>query len=647
MHQTRYDLVMNVSTTASEQDAKLMARLQLCIAGFGLCLVCSTWPLWWPSGDYPLIPWFWAVLQVPASVDRVLALGIVLGGMAVALISASDWLRCRRGRTSAKLSNPWLPVASTAWSVCLAGSVMLDQQRFQVWAWEFFWLTLFLNVASPRIALWCCRALVVGIYFYSGISKLDLGFVETQGLWLSQGLQQAVGWEAAAWGPVSDLGLLGFPLGELLVAGLLVFPGTSRWGVVGSWLMHLTLLLALGPLGWDQKPGVLLWNGFFLLSVPMLFIGNEPQGPSLREVWRNVTASCSSHRGQSLLSRGDRFCVIAVLALSLWPALEGIGFCDHWPAWAVYSSRPEIVSIAVSEDEVTRLPESLQTHIGPPEPLSDWRPVSIDQWSFAQRNCPVYPQGRYRLAVARHLEATGGVTLRVIERKTQDRTSRSRPTRQIMNLITDCQDRFWFNTQSRRLWPQPLVSFGDRMIAVTAQFFVACYALALLLSARQRSGTRPSLAIASFWTAGWLGLVAHVVCAFHFRHHWSHVAALQHTAQRTAEVTGWYWSGGLYINALFLVFWAVDVGRVWREALGKTPVAALWWRRTVQGLFLFMIFNATVVFGPWHWTAASLLLALLWGITRRISAHPRSLPECPAETSSVTPVHPPEDDRPE
>ena len=47
------------------------------------------------------------------------------------------------------------------------------------------------------------------------------------------------------------------------------------------------------------------------------------------------------------------------------------------------------------------------------------------------------------------------------------------------------------------------------------------------------------VAVAGYWTAGLLGLTVHVACAFHFLLHWSHAAALKHTAQRTAEVTGW------------------------------------------------------------------------------------------------------------
>ena len=567
---------------------------------FGLLLGFATWQLWSPEGEYPLIPWFELLRGVPTGVDRLLACGMVLSSIGIAVLTVKDWGRPRPAERDPP-EGRGLARTSVLWLACLAGSVLLDQLRFQVWAWELFWLTLFLNLASPRIALRCGRVLVIGIYFYSGVSKLDAEFLQTQGPWLWQGMQQALGFQSQAWGQTSAIGMLSFPVGELLVVIALSVRRARLWGIAGAWVMHLALLLALGPWGWDQRPGVLLWNGFFLVSVPLLFWPRQA-GPD-RVAW-------------SSLGPGERFSMAAVIGLSVWPALSLFGLCDHWPAWEVYSSRPEVVLIQIPDEQVPRLPLGVQAHVGPAEPLRPWRPLSIDQWSFKQRGCPTYPQGRYRLAVARHLEAAYGVTLSVTEQSTPDRWTGKRPSREIESLATECDQRFWFNTLSRTNVASKPVSWGDRLIALTAQFAVACYAITLLLAARQQPRGKPSPAVAGFWTAGLLGLAVHVACAFHFLHHWSHAAAMKHTAQRTAEVTGWDWPGGLYINYAFLLFWGVDAVRVWREALGRTPVASRVWRLVVHGVFLFMMFNATVVFGPWHWTAASVVFVALWWMTR-------------------------------
>lgn len=606
-------------------EIRWAARLQLCVSVFSLILGGATWPLWWPVGEYPVIPWFSCLISAPLRFDRGLATGLVISAVVSAVLAVRQWVLADAVRP--ETGDRWgrgLKCVCALWLACLAGSVLLDQQRFQVWAWEFFWLTVFLNLASPRVARGCCRALVIGIYFYSAISKIDFGFVQAQGPWLWQGLQRAIGIESRSWGGAPTRWMLAFPLGELLAAGLLCLRRTWRWGIVASWVMHGTLLLTLGPLGWNQKPGVLIWNLFFLITVPMIF--HEPVQGEARFT--------PDERALGKVTNGDRFCMAAVVGLSLWPALEVVGLCDHWPAWAVYSSRPEIVTIEVPDEQVGKLPASLQPHIGPPLPLSSGRPVSIDHWSFEQRHCPIYPNSRYRLAVARSLEDRYGVHLQVTEQSPPARWTGMRQVTEVSDLDADLDRRFWFNTRSRMASTPAAITFGDRMIALTAQWAVAGYAIAVLLSVRQCSGERPSSGVAFFWTAGVVGLVAHMVCAFHFLHHWSHLAALKHTALRTFEVTGWSWAGGLYINYVFLLFWIWEAVRLWRESLGLSPVASLRWRRLVHGVFLFMMFNATVVFGPWHWTVAAVAFALVWWCLMRTF---KTRPETPLLMTTLPP----------
>lgn len=99
----------------------------------------------------------------------------------------------------------------------------------------------------------------------------------------------------------------------------------------------------------------------------------------------------------------------------------------------------------------------------------------------------------------------------------------------------------------------------------------------------------------------------HVVCAYHFEHRWSQVAALKHTAVMTDRVVGWHWAGGLYVNYLFLLAWGIDAYRCCRT---QTPTSA-----GMQIVAAFMMFNATVVFGPiwWVFPAGVFGVVLWWG----------------------------------
>ena len=98
------------------------------------------------------------------------------------------------------------------------------------------------------------------------------------------------------------------------------------------------------------------------------------------------------------------------------------------------------------------------------------------------------------------------------------------------------------------------------------------------------------------WVIGFVSFLAHIVAAFHFYHHWSHSAAWEDTRRQTLERTGFDFGGGIYFNYLYALVWLMDcapllgTGRLLQE-----KSRAWWW--ALHAFFLFMIFNATVVFG--------------------------------------------------
>lgn len=135
------------------------------------------------------------------------------------------------------------------------------------------------------------------------------------------------------------------------------------------------------------------------------------------------------------------------------------------------------------------------------------------------------------------------------------------------------------------------------------------------------------------WTIACAGLIAHFVSAFHFYHGWSHAAAYEDTAQQTYELFGLYWGGGVFINYGLLVVWLIDIAWWWRSGLDSYrkrpwPLVVAW-----HGLLIFIIFNATVVFGDgivrWVGLAICLLLALSWLRIARIFKLTALAPEEP------------------
>jgi len=74
------------------------------------------------------------------------------------------------------------------------------------------------------------------------------------------------------------------------------------------------------------------------------------------------------------------------------------------------------------------------------------------------------------------------------------------------------------------------------------------------------------------------------------------------------------WGGGLYFNYAFTLLWGVDavawwLGDVAAHGRGKT----YYW--LLHGVFAFMVFNATVVFGPPVWKPIALVVGIGLAIT--------------------------------
>lgn len=143
----------------------------------------------------------------------------------------------------------------------------------------------------------------------------------------------------------------------------------------------------------------------------------------------------------------------------------------------------------------------------------------------------------------------------------------------------------------------------------SARFCVACY-LASVIVSLQRRGKRNPVSL-WFWSLAAVLLGIHTLLAFHFEHAWSHSAALLHTADQTETVTGLRTGAGLYVNYATLALWLTDVAMQWLvRASSRIRSACHVAAHCICG---FIVFNATVVFGPrwWNWIALSLAIILI------------------------------------
>lgn len=166
------------------------------------------------------------------------------------------------------------------------------------------------------------------------------------------------------------------------------------------------------------------------------------------------------------------------------------------------------------------------------------------------------------------------------------------------------------------------INLEESLIVWTARLMVLCYLLRCWLDWRiqpdeKREQTRNQCR--RLWTCGLLLYLSHVVAAFLFIHNMSHQQAYQHTAERTTQVVGLNWGGGIYVNHLFLIFWLVDTILWWSQGVDYPYQSKLYYL-CLQTIFAFMFVNATVIFGPQHWQVIAICLVvtvILTGVFRK------------------------------
>lgn len=397
-----------------------------------LLLMAVTWRLWTPQSAFPQVPLIRAACDWPAWIDwAFLAVQVVAS---LLLLVAGGMARTKR-------------VACVVLAICWGMMFTLDQHRLQPWAWQFYLLAIVLSLSADLTAIQCCRWLALSIYFWSAISKLDSDFFHQQGPALIGGLKQAIGIRVST-NPGTgkfDVWLsVGLAVGELLIAIALARPGFRRIGLWAATVMHLILMAALGPRGLNHSWGVLLWNVYFIGQDWILFRQRfDPRTPA------ETTSSSRELLLKPRLGVGDRIAACLIGAMALWPAVEPLGRCDHWLAWAVYSPRSDRCRVLELQNPAGNLVE-----------------VNLGRESLNLLNVPIYPQLRFQVGVElQRIRETGATGYFICQNKSGVPLPPQRQPKQtdakVNELIVDLEDletwsnSFFWNAKPRQISGPP------------------------------------------------------------------------------------------------------------------------------------------------------------------------------------------------
>jgi hypothetical protein len=409
-----------------DTDLLRARRLRLVLTGSTLVMVLLSWPLWIDLADFPAVPFVRWFPEYPREWSW-LGLGIVLTGLGLSM-------RDRFGRIGLGLT-----VVAMTWLI------LGDQLRLQPWVYQFLVMGTLLGVLPPRSALTFCRTYLVSVYLYSGVSKLDRSFVDELGPLFLRTFARVVPIDASGlFKPGREATVLIMPIAEIVVAALLIPRRTRAIGYLGALIIHLTLLLILGPWGLGHSTIVLVWN--VALGVEEFFVF-WPGSPSRREL-----------AGWSLREKilGLPFAMVVLMPMS-----ERWGFFDSWPSHALYASHCERSSITMdSAGNFDRMPAALRIASKASISQGGWV-LNPTDWTRSVRGVPVSPQNRYANGLAEWIaarmgnEGYGRPEVRVVHSSRADLLTGRRVeiSSEGLEEIRDEGERFWFNAH-----PRPRVS---------------------------------------------------------------------------------------------------------------------------------------------------------------------------------------------
>jgi hypothetical protein len=349
-----------------------------------LCSFALSWRLWISSRLFPLSPASNFLPAIPSPFD-VICLCFLLGLLAAIVI-------VRQPR--------WLILAFLA----LAGLLsLLDQERWQPWLFEYFFLLAAAGIYSwkkgdtrrSQTALRICRLIVVSTYLWSGLQKLNANFVRETWPDIAGPLLRFL---PQAMRRLPSFLILIIPLMEIAIGLGLLTRRYRNLCVTLAIATHLFILMVLISSG--ENTVVWPWNVAMALIVVVLFWKERESGPA------------------GMLAPKDAFHVLVLLLFGVLPALSFLGLWDSYLSSALYSGNTDQAVIYVSPAVIGRLPEAIRPHV-----WQSTQPffLDINRWAYGELNVPVYPEPRVYRAVAAEVcryaqDSAADVRLRILKK---------------------------------------------------------------------------------------------------------------------------------------------------------------------------------------------------------------------------------------
>ena len=316
--------------------------------------------LWLTARNFPLVPVVAGLPQIVHPLDFLCLLAIIFLLVVIAVSSS-----------------PRIYILTLLVVLTVLG--LLDQGRWQPWAFQYFVMLLVLGsvrwrdgrVLDEYATLNVFRLMMAGIYFYSGLQKFNPNFG-------GHVLPRLAGDETGVTVAVGLLALFPPIIEAALGVGLLIRK-VRPIAVLGTVAMHAMILIKLGPFGLNYNSVVWPWNVAMIAFDLILFWNADFSFADV--LWKNKLAIQK---------------VVLVLVLVM-PFFSFFGWWDSYLSWSLYSGNVDGGNIFCSNLAASQLPDYLQPYIA--HVSDNNNQLTIRKWALGEMNVPPYPESRIYRAV--------------------------------------------------------------------------------------------------------------------------------------------------------------------------------------------------------------------------------------------------------
>ena len=267
---------------------------------------------------------------------------------------------------------------SVFWCIC-------DQTRWQPWFYQYSLMLLAFVFDEPIIT---CRLIFPGIYIWSGIQKLNDGFVQHTYSWLMQPTKKITPEIFHfLFKPESSLAYA-IPFIELLMGIGLIFSQTRKLSVINIIAMHIFILYSIGPFGHNWNSIVWPWNIGQIVFVFILY-------------WNSCYSTTQEMIIEPLFKFPIYYSQFVFILIFILPILNLFDSWDSYLSFSLYSGRiPEGIFTIYESNKTLGNELSLQLlkHMN-----NNTNQLNLLCWFFNETNAPHLPEIRIYKTIGKYI----------------------------------------------------------------------------------------------------------------------------------------------------------------------------------------------------------------------------------------------------